>query len=358
MCTGEGNERSYTQSVFNHHRQSVLLRERCDSMTTRRQLLLALGAGAAVPFPVLAQKEKRVRRIGFLTAPSLQTTAARLAAFRAGMLELRWVEGRDYVIDARYANGIAQALPGLATELVATQPDLLLTTGDEVVGLITQRTKTIPVVFTLAQDPVGAGFVASLQRPGGNVTGLMTLSRDLAAKRLQLLKEAFPRVVHVIALFESDNGGSVSQVKEFEETAPRLGLHITTIGVRQPADIEPAFKRGATLGAQAYVLTQSGVITAQFHAIADHVLRSKIPSMAGNTEFVEAGGLLSYAASSTDNFHRAAAYVDKILKGAKPADLPTEQPTRFELVINMKSAKAMGLVIPQSFLLRADRVIQ
>jgi putative ABC transport system substrate-binding protein len=204
-------------------------------MTTRRELLLALGASALAALPALAQQEKRLRRIGYFALGNAQVDASWLAAFREGMLALRWVEGSDYVIDARHANGVAQAGPGVAAALVVSQPDLLLTTADTTSGLLTRRTKTIPIVFAMAQDPVGNGIVASLQRPGGNATGLSSLASELAAKRLQLLKEAFPRVAHVVLLFEPDNVGSVSQAKEIEEVAPRLGMRITLIGLRQPA---------------------------------------------------------------------------------------------------------------------------
>jgi len=325
----------------------------------RRQLLsLAVAGLGALSLPALAQQEKRVRRIGYLTGGSLQVSAAWLAAFREGMAALRWVEGRDYVIDARYANGVAQAGPGLAAELVATQPDLLLAPGDESVRQLAQRTKTIPIVFAVAQDPLGNGLAASLQRPGGNATGLTSLARELSAKRLQLLKEAFPRVAHVVLLFEPDNMGSVSQAKEIEEAAPRLKIRVTPIELRQAADIEPAFKRGAALGAQAYMVAQGFLINIQRQAIADRIMNAKVPAIVGIAEYVEAGALMSYAPSSEDNFRRAAAYVDKILKGAKPGELPIEQPTKFELVLNLKTAKAMGLRFPQSFLVRADRVIE
>jgi len=325
----------------------------------RRQMLSLTVAGlAALTVPALAQQEKRVRRIGYFAGGSLQVSAPWLAAFREGMAALRWVEGRDYVIDERYANGVAQALPGLAAELVATQPDLLLALGDVSVGQLAQRTKTIPIVFTIAQDPVGSGLAASLQRPGGNATGLTNLARELTAKRLQLLKEAFPRVASVVLLYAPDNLGNLSQVKEIEEAAARLKMRVTPIALRQPADIEPAFKRGAALGAQAYMVAQGFLTNTQRQAIVDRIMNAKVPAMAGITEYVEAGVLMSYAPSFRDNFRRAAAYVDKILKGAKPGDLPIEQPTQFELVLNLKTAKAMGIAFPQSFLARADRVIE
>ena len=321
----------------------------------RRQILSLTVAGlAALSLPALAQQERRVRRIGYFSGGSLNNNAAWLTAFRQGMSELRWVKARDYVIDDRYANGVAQALPGLTAELVASQPDLLLTTADEPVRLFAQRTKTIPIVFATAQDPVGNGFATSLQRPGGNATGMTSLARDLAAKRLQLLKEAFPRVAHVVLLFEPAIVGILSQVKDTEEAAAPLGMRVTPIELRQAADIEPAFKRGAALGAHAYVVTQGFLINSQRPAIVDRSLRSKAPAMFAGDEFVEAGGLMSYAPSLPDNYRRAAAYVDKILKGAKPG----EQPVKIELAINLKTARAMGLTFPQSVLVRADRMIE
>jgi putative tryptophan/tyrosine transport system substrate-binding protein len=325
----------------------------------RRQMICFTVAGlAALPLPVLAQSERRVRRIGVFFLASAQATAAWLAAFRQGMAALRWVEGRDYMIDARYANGVMQAAPGLAAELIATQPDLLLTAADEPVRLLAQTTKTIPIVFAIGQDPVRNGTVASLRHPGGNATGLTTLARDLSAKRLQLLKEAFPRVAHVVLLFDPANVGSLSQAKEIEEAAARLGTRITPIGLRQAADIDVAFERGAALGAHAYMVTLGLIIHSQSQAIVDRSLRSKVPAIFESTEFVEAGGLMSYATYYPDNFRRAASYVDKILKGAKSGELPIEQPTKFELVVNLKTAKAMGITFPQSFLMRADRVIE
>ena len=324
----------------------------------RRNFLITAAALAAPSFPALAQTERRVRRIGYLATSSIQDTADYLPAFRAGMLALRLVEGRDYVIDARYANGVAQALPGLAAELVATRPDLLLAPGDGPARLLAQRTKTIPIVFAVAQDPIGNGLAASLRRPGGNATGLTNIATELSAKRLQLLKEAVPRIAHVAILFEPDNVGSVSQAKEIEAVAPRLGLRVTLIELRQPADVEPAFLRATPLGAHAYMVATGGTALSQRQAIADHIIRLKAPSMFANSQYVEAGGLMSYAASFMDNFRRAAAYVDKILKGANPGDLPIEQPLKFELVVNLKTAKAIGVTFTETFMLRVDRVIE
>ena len=273
------------------------------------------------------------------------------------MLELGWLEGRDYTIDARHANGVPQAGADLAAQLVASQPSLLLTTADTATRLLVQRTKTIPIVFTLAQDPVGNGNVASLQQPGGNATGLMSLAQDLSAKRLQLLKEGFPAVTHVAVFFQPDNAGGLKEAKEIEAAGRRLGMRISRIEVRQRVDIEPALKRVAELHAQACIVTQGYVLINQQRVIAERLVQLKIPAIAATTEYVEAGGLMSYAASSRDNFRRAATYVDKIFKGANPATLPVEQPTQFELIVNLKVAKAAGLTFPQSFLVRADRVI-
>ena len=324
----------------------------------RRSLLIAIAGLPLFSTNTPAQTERRVRRIGFLGLGSARVDAAWLAAFHTGMLELRWLEGRDYVIDARYANGVAQALPGLADELVAIGPDLLLTPSEGTVRLLAQKTKTIPIVFAIASDPVGNGLAASLRRPGGNVTGLTTLAAELSAKRLQLLKEAFPRVANVAVLFDPDDAGGVSQAKEIEGAAPKLGMRVTPIELRQPADVEPAFKRAVARGAQAYMVTASGIANNQRQAIADRIIGLKVPAMFAGSLYVEAGGLMSYAASFTDNFRRAAAYVDKIFKGAKPGDLPIEQPTRFELAVNMKTAKTMGLTFPESFMVRVDRVIE
>src|SRR5215207_7935021 len=287
----------------------------------RRQFLIAAVGLATSSLAVHAQTARRVRQIGYLSQASTQVNTARLVAFRAGMLELGWVEGRDYSIDARYANGVTHALPGLAADLLSTRPDLLLVPSDEDVRLLAQSTRTIPIVFAMTQDPVGNGLVASLRRPGGNATGLTSVSTELSSKRLQLLKEAFPRVAHIVLLFEPDNVGSVSQAKEIEEAASRLGVRITPIELRQPSDIEPAFKRASAIGAQAYIVTTGGTIASQRQAIVDQIIRLKTPAMFANSQWPEAGGLMSYGPSFTDNFRRAAFYVDKIFKGEKPGEI-------------------------------------
>ncbi len=328
-------------------------------MNNRRKLLAVLGAVAlTAPLAAQTQRERRVRHIGYFSGSTVKSNAGWLAAFRQGMAELRWVEGRDYIIDARYANSVVQAAPGVAAELIATQPDLLLTSGDAGTRLLAERTKTIPIVFAIVQDPLAHGVVESLQRPGGNATGLTNLARDLGAKRLQLLKEAFPHITHVVLLFEPVNLGSLSPVTEIEKAAVQLKIRVTPIELRQAADIEPAFKRGSALGVHAYMMITGSLLTAQRQEIVDRTIRARLPAISPQNEFAEAGGLMSYGPLQHDNFRRAAAYVDKILKGAKPGELPIEQPTKFELVLNLKTAKALGITIPQSILVQATRVIE
>ena len=324
----------------------------------RRDCVVALIALGAVPFAVLAQQEKRVRRIGVFFLTSARFSDHWLAAFRAGMAELRWLEGRDYVIESRYADGVLLAGPALAAELVATQPDLVLTGAEQAVRMLTQASKTLPVVFAISKDPVGSGIAASLSRPGGNATGLTDLAHGLAGKRLQLLQETMPRVAHVGLLFDPADVGSISQVKEIEEAAPRLRIKVTPIALGQAGNVEQPFKRGAALGAQAYMVADGPLASSQLQFLVDSTVRARIPAIFTTAQYAEAGGLMSYAPSLPDNFRRAAAYADKILKGAKPGDLPVEQPVKFELVINLKTAKALRIVIPQAVRLRADRVIE
>jgi len=301
-----------------------------------------------------------VRRIGWLSLDSETTVATKifLAAFRSGMGELKWVEGRDYAIDVRYANGSQQVVPGLADELVASRPDLLIGPGDSSARVLMQKTKTIPIVFAISVDPVGNGLVESLARPGGNVTGMTNQVRELGPKRLQLLKEVFPRVAHVGVLYEPNEVSSADQAKTVESAAKALGLGTTLIELRQVSDIQPAVARGASQGIDAYLPVASPLTVAHGQAIVENVNRSKLPAIYTVARFADVGGLMSYGPDIPDNFRRVAGFVDKILKGAKPADLPTQQPTKFELVVNLKTAAAMGFNVPQSVLLRADRVVE
>ena len=337
-------------------------------MIHRRKLLIALGAGSFADglaggltggFAAHAQQPpQRMRRIGYFTQGSIESNAPFLAAFRAGMTALHWVEGRDYAIDARYTDGNPQNSPRLSAELVAKQPELLLTAGDESLRALLEQTKTIPIVGAIMQDPVGLGLVASLRRPGGNATGLTSLASGLGPKRLQLLKEALPRLTHVVVLFEAGNIGSVAAWKEIEAAARHLKLRATPIEIRQPADIEAAFERGAALRAQAYLATQGGLLFIQRQALVGRTVALKVPLMSTTAATTDAGGLMSYGASLPDNFRRAAGYVDKIFKGAKPGELPMQQPVTFEFVVNLKTAKTIGITLPPVVLLQADRVIE
>jgi len=224
--------------------------------------------------------------------------------------------------------------------------------------MLAAASKSVPVVFAISKDPVGSGIAASLSRPGGDATGLTDLSHGLAAKRLQLLHETIPRVAHVGLLFDPADVGSISQVKEVMEAATQLRIKVTPIELGQAANLEQPFRRGATLGVQAYTIADGPLSSSQLQFLADSTLRARVPAIFTNARYAEAGGLMAYAPSLQDNFRRAAAYADKILKGAKPGDLPVEQPIKFELVINLKTAKALGLTIPQSVLARANEVIR
>jgi putative tryptophan/tyrosine transport system substrate-binding protein len=325
----------------------------------RRKLLGVVVAGiatACLPAPTKAQR--RLWRIGYHSAGSAQSNAGWLDAFRQGMADLGWSEARHYVIDARYADGVSAAVPRLAKELVATQPDVLLTTAEASIQALGESTQTIPIVFTIAGDPVGQGYARTLQRPGGNLTGLTVLSPDLAAKRIELLKETHPALAHLVVLFQGNDGASVAQLKGYAEAAARLTIRVSHVDLRQPADIEPALGRLSELGAGGCAIASSFMINIHSRRIAEGILRARLPSIGPAATFAEAGLLIAYSTSIPQNFRRAAGYVDRILKGAKPGDLAIEQPTKFDLVINGKTARALGVNIPQSIMLRADRVIE
>ena len=313
---------------------------------------------AAACLPAGAAAQRRLWRIGYHSGGSAQSNAGWLDAFRQGMSDLGWSEARHYVIDARYADGNPEAMARLARELVSTQPDILLTTASVSIKLLADATKTIPIVFTIATDPVAEGFVANFHRPGGNLTGLTTLTADVSAKRLQLLKDAFPAISHVVLFFQGNDGNSAIPVKEYEAAAARLKLRLTTLDLRQPNDIEPAFKRAAALSPDAFAIASGFMINVQAKAMAEQILRARLPSIASSEVLADAGILMAYTVSIPQNFRRAATYVDKILKGAKPGELPVEQPTKFNLVINTRTARVLGLTISPSLLVHADRMIQ
>jgi len=327
-------------------------------VNNRRKLLVALGAGAlAAPLTSFAQQKGKVWRIGFLGAPSASGFAHWMEALRAGLRDLGYVEGKNLAIEFRWAEGHYQRLPELAAELVRLKVEVIVTHGVPGTGAAKSATTTIPIVMALSGDPVATGLVASLARPGGNVTGMTGINPEVAAKRLELLKDAFPRTRQVAVLFNSDNPAAILSLRAMEATAKSLKLELHQFGVRGPGDFGSAFAAMAKRRVDAVVFGDDGVLTANAGALANLAAKMRLPSV-GITEFVEAGGLMAYGANRREMFRRAAYFVDRIFKGAKPGDLPVEQATRFETVLNLKTAKALGLQFPQAVLARADRVIE
>ena len=325
----------------------------------RRRALVAIGASLVVLHCATpSAQQSKPRRIGYLSAASAETNAPRLTAFRKGMSELGWVDGKDFVIEAKYANTVRTSIRALAGEIIASRPDIVLTPSDDAIAALADATKTIPIVFATASDPVKLGLVKSLQHPGGNLTGLVMLRSELGAKRLQLLKQTFPHVAHVAVLFETENISSSPQVKEIEAAAQRLDVRVSSLGIKTAGEIEMMIKQGLALGCQAYVVVDGFLVNNERRRIAKAILASRRPAIFGRPEQVEAGGLMSYGASPFDNYRRSATYDDKILKGVNPGELPIEQPSKFELTINLKTAKATGITVPTSLLVRADRVIE
>jgi putative ABC transport system substrate-binding protein len=324
----------------------------------RRTFLCGLTLGTlALPLTAEAQQAGKVPRIGFLFFGS-PGPSRELDVFRQGLRELGYTEGQNIVIEVRFANGRVERLPELAAELVRLKPDVIVTPGTPASVAAKQATSTIPIVFAGVADAVGAGLVADFARPGGNITGLTSISAELGGKRLELLKEVAPKASRVAVLFNPADRSNVLVLKELQESAPALRLTLQPLGVRGPGEFEGAFVAMSRKRAHA-LFGAAGILTTEHRkAVVDLAAKSRIPAMWGERQFVEAGGLMSYAVNFYDQVRRAATYVDKILKGAKPGDLPVEQPTKFELVINFKTAKALGLTVPQSLLLRADEVIQ
>jgi len=315
-------------------------------------LVLAL---ALAPLVAEAQPAEKLARIGYL---SLGSAADTPKALLQGLRELGYVEGQNLVIEYRYTEGKAERLPDLAEELVSLKVDIIVAGGTPLPLAAKRATTTIPIVMTSAGDPVGSGLVASLAKPGGNVTGLSTFTRDLAAKRLQLLKEVVPVISRVAVLWNAANPYAVLNMRETEAAARTLGLQVQSVEVRGPDDIETGFSTAIRWRAGAFIVVDDPVTYLHRTRIADLAARNQLPAMYGFRQYAEAGGLMAFGTSLADLSRRAATYVDKILKGAKPADLPVEQPTQFEPVINAKTAKALKLTIPPSVLLRADQVIE
>ncbi len=324
-------------------------------------LLITLTLGLlTMPLAAEAQQPGKVFRIGILAnLPLTDPEGARLwGAFIEGLRELGYVEGRNITIEWRVSKGKYERLPDLAAELVRLKVDVIVAPGAQNPSAAKQATRTIPIVMTGTADPVGSGLVASLARPGGNVTGLSTLAPEIVGKQLELLKEIVPRVSRVAVLWNPTNQSHPLVLGGAKVAARSLGVQLQLLEARGPDEFEGAFAAMTRERAGALLVLVDGMFLLHQRRITDLVAKSRLPAMYGLEEEVDAGGLMAYGPSLRESFHRAATYVDRILKGAKPADLPVEQPTKFKLVINLRTAKALGLTIPQSVLIRADEIIQ
>ena len=305
--------------------------------------------------PVGAQQPKKIPRIGYMRFIEVPVYDA---AFREGLNELGYIEGQNIHIEYRFAGGSIERLAEFAAELVNLKVDVIVAGSTQSIDAAKRATKTIPIVFPVTFDPVESGFVASLARPGGNLTGLSTVNPDAAAKRVELIQEVMPRISRLAVLRNPTNSGSRFPLKETEAGAKRLGIRLQILEARSPDDLEGAFRAATKEQANALIVLADALFFAQRGRLGNLAIKHRLPSMFDDAQSVEVGGLISYGASLTDLFRRAAGYVDKILKGAKPADLPVEQPMKFELVINLKTANQIGLMVPPNVLARADRVIK
>ena len=329
-------------------------------MTSRRQVVLALGAGALAPLASFAQQPGKVWRIGWLFHIRKPDTDSHFTeGFPQGMRELGYLEGKNLVLERRYTDGNIDRLPGLAAELVRMRVDVIVSGSPPATKAAQQATSMIPIVFLADADPIGNSLVASLARPGGNITGLSTIAADIVPKHLEMLHSLVPGLSRVAVLVNPDEGDSqTSQLRSVQATGQKSGATIQSFDARISKDIENAFAQMTRWKAGGLIVARGPFLNSQVRLLAELSAKHRLPTISGLSEYVQAGGLISYGPSLTDMFRRGATYVDKILKGAKPGDLPIEQPTKFELVVNLKTAKALGLTIPQSVLLRADRVIE
>jgi putative ABC transport system substrate-binding protein len=312
----------------------------------------------AVCMSAEAQQPTKIPRIGVLVPTSPSIYAARIKAFQQGLREHGYIEGKNIMLEYRYAEGKVERFPELATELVGLKVDVMVTASEDAVRAAKTASSTIPIVFATATDPVGTGLVASLARPGDNATGLTVIGPALDGKRLELLKEAFPKVTRVALFWRIGGPRGNLPFSDTEAVAKGLELQLQSFGVRGVNDFAAAFETAKRTGIEAILTTPNPIINTVRNRLVDFAAKNHLPAMYAGPEFVDAGGLMSYAPNYGDLFRRSATYVDKILKGANPADLPVEQPTKFELVINLKTAKQIGLIIPPNLLARADKVIK
>jgi putative ABC transport system substrate-binding protein len=327
-------------------------------MTRRVVTLFVILCFLAMPFIADAQQGQRVYRVGVLETISPALNAANFDAFRQGLRALGYVEGQNLVIEYRSADGDASRFPALATELVRLQVDVLVTRGTPAALAAKDAAGAMPVVMAAIGEPLGLGIVADLARPGGNVTGLSAFATALSGKRVELLREMLPDLKRIAALLNMGNPLFPPQWKEIETAARSLGIESQLLDMRQSADIGRLFDTAIAWRADALIVGADGLAQANQQSITALVMKHRLPTMYPSREFVDAGGLISYGVSYPHLYYRASAFVDKIFRGAKPGDLPVEQPTKLELVLNLKTAKALGLTIPPLFLFRADEVIR
>ncbi|MEP7228577.1 MAG: ABC transporter substrate-binding protein [Gemmatimonadales bacterium] len=326
----------------------------------RRAFLGTLAGGLlAAPLAAVAQQPDRVRRLGLLL-PYIESdlqAQARVTAFRAALQERGWTDGRNVQFEFRYTDGQPDRLPALAADLAQRNVDVILTAGTESTAA-RRATKTIPLVMAAVGDPIAAGFIASLARPGGNITGASLLATELTAKRLQLLKDVLPQLTRLTVLWSAANASVIQKVKQIQAAAPQFRVQLHTFELRAPDDLEKGFDDAVLFGAQAVMTTEDAIQITYRARVVELGLRNRVPVASEFVEFAQAGALMSFGPSILDQFRYAASYVDSLFKGAQPGDLPVGQATRFELVINLKTAKALGLTIPPSLLQRADQVIE
>ena len=328
-------------------------------MKSKRLFWLLITGLLITALSVQAQQPKKIARIGYLFASTPTATALNTEAFRQGMRELGHIEGKTFVLELRYGEGRAERFPEIARELVGLKLDMIVAATDVVIAAVKRETQTIPIVMASSSDPVATGWVASLARPGGNVTGLSIISPELSGKRLELLREVVPGLSRVAFLWNPDVRGAVLDYRETEAAAGSLRLQLQSVEVVRAEDLDRALSLATKERAQALIVPPSNPAAfGNRDRLASFAQKNKLPSVYPQREYVDAGGLISYGPSIPDTHRRAATYVDKILKGTKPADLPVEQPTKFELVINLKTAKQIGLTFPPNVLARADRVIR
>jgi putative tryptophan/tyrosine transport system substrate-binding protein len=327
----------------------------------RRAFITLLGGAAAWPLAARAQQGERMRRIGMLTGgprPDDQDAQANIAAFLEGLKQLGWVDGRNVRIDYRWGLGQADTIRRQAAELAALAPDVVLSSGAASLAQLMQATHTVPIVFVNVSDPVGGGFVDSLSRPGGNATGFMQFEYDLSGKWLELLKQIAPNVTHAAVLRDPALPSGIGQFAVIQSVAPSVGVEVRPVSVRDAAEIERAIAAFARSPNSGLIVTSSALTVRHRELIIALAARHKLPAVYYRRYFVATGGLISYGYDIVDQFRRAAGYVDRILKGAKPADLPVQAPTKYEMVINLKTANKLGLEVPTALLARADEVIE